>query len=117
MTVRLLNSLPSCFLPSEGKALQLRGVSLDVARTLLEEGFVSHIGHESTAQVLSSILGMEVEFRRFPAPLPEESNDVYVIASFPMPHRLPEGERLTQEEILEISPRWTVVDGQGGVAT
>jgi len=39
-------------------------LALESARHLVAEGFVSAIGHESTAQILSKLLGVAVAVRR-----------------------------------------------------
>ena len=41
-------------------------VSLEEARRLVRGGYRSHVGHESTAQIASAILGVEVPFDRTP---------------------------------------------------
>jgi len=44
--------------------IAVKEISLEEARELLREGFTSAIGHESTARILTSLLGLEVPFSR-----------------------------------------------------
>lgn len=110
--IRVLNSLPTSFLPTEGQEMTLQGISLEKVKGVLMGGkFTSHIGHEATAAALSTLLGVEVAYSRAPAPSPQEApGDTYIIASCPMPRRLGEGERLSEEEILAITPRWVAIN-------
>jgi len=39
-------------------------MSADAAARLMDDGFVSAIGHESTAEILSELLGRQVEHQR-----------------------------------------------------
>ena len=112
--LRVLNSLPSSFLPSEGDKIRLTGLSLTAAKAAVEAAsgmgvLISHIGHDATAHALSTILEREIIKDRSPAPAPAPGGDLYLIAATVMPRRLDEGERLTEAEILALPVRWVLV--------
>lgn len=71
------------------------------ARTLAEEGFLSAIGHESTATLLSRILGRNVSVNRIPVAL--SPGDRALV--FQLDRRLPEGRVLNESEILRSGYR------------
>jgi hypothetical protein len=47
-----------------GAIIKASPISLGELKALLKEGFVSAVGHESTAKVLSKLLGTDVPFNR-----------------------------------------------------
>ena len=67
--------------------------------------FTSAIGHESTAKVISTILGIDVKFNRIS--VATKSGDRQVI--FKLNQRAPEGKILSIEEINEIGYSWGLV--------
>jgi len=77
--------------------LELRKVSLDEVKSVLSNGFVSAVGHPSTASVLSRILDMEVPANRISIQL--QPGDTLVVFQLAL-SRLPLGKELTEEEIL-----------------
>jgi hypothetical protein len=62
----------------------------------------SYIGHESTAHVISELLGEKVEANRAQIHL-ENGDSCYV---FQLTQRLPEGKILTAEEIKKLPYKW-----------
>jgi hypothetical protein len=48
----------------ESATVTIREVSVEEVRTMLKRGFISAVGHESTARFLSKILGTEVKPNR-----------------------------------------------------
>jgi hypothetical protein len=102
MTVYLCNSFTlSMISPSllEGGAIiKASPISLGEVKALLKEGFVSAVGHESTARVLSSLLGTDVPFNRAQISIKEGD----VIVSFQLLIRLPEGKVLGDDEVLAL---------------
>jgi hypothetical protein len=64
----------------------------------LKEGFVSAVGHESTARVLSKLLGTDVPFNRVQIAI--TGGDV--IVSFQFLIRLPEGKVLGDDEVFAL---------------
>lgn len=74
-------------------------VKAECVKELLEkEGFQSAIGHESTARVLSQILGIEINMNRIQ--IEAEVGDA--IISFQLAERLPEGKILSEEELESL---------------
>lgn len=102
MTVYLCNSFTlSMIVPDlleAGVIIKASPITLEEARALLQQGFVSAVGHESTAKVLSSLLGMEVPFNRVQIAI--TGGDV--IVSFQFMVRLPEGHILKEDEVLAL---------------
>jgi len=81
-----------------GVIIKASPISLEEAKALLQQGFVSAVGHESTARVLSSLLGTDVPFNR--AQIAITGGDV--IVSFQFMVRLPEGKVLGDDEVLAL---------------
>jgi len=81
-----------------GVLVKASPISLGEVKALLQEGFVSAVGHESTARVLSSLLGTDVPFNR--VQISVEEGDV--IISFQFLVRLPEGKVLGDDEVLAL---------------
>jgi hypothetical protein len=102
MTVYLTNSFTlSMISPSlltEGAIIKASPISVGEVKALLKEGFVSAVGHESTARVLSMLLGTDVPFNRAQISIKEGD----VIVSFQFLVRLPEGKVLGDEEVLAL---------------
>jgi len=102
MTVYLTNSFTlSMIMPDliqSGVIIKASPISLEEAKSLLQQGFVSAVGHESTARVLSSLLGTDVPFNR--AQIAITGGDV--IVSFQFMVRLPEGKVLGDDEVLAL---------------
>ena len=75
-------------------------VSLEEAKTLLFSlnKFVSAVGHASTAQFLSRLLGVHVPAQRVRVEM--QPGDIAVV--FRLLERLPEGKVLSEEELQQI---------------
>jgi Domain of unknown function (DUF1874). len=85
-------------LPPQGLTVKVRPVSLEEVKSLLQQGFESAVGHESTAAVISALLGVEVPPRRVAITL--STGDRVVV--FQLQVRLPEGAVLTAEEVATL---------------
>jgi hypothetical protein len=81
-----------------GVVIKASPISLGEVKALLKEGFISAVGHESTARVLSSLLGTDVPFNRAQIAIKEGD----VIISFQFLIRLPEGKVLGEDEVLAL---------------
>lgn len=68
--------------------VEVEPLTLDEVKSILNKGFVSAIGHQDTANVLSDMLGLDVPFNRINVRI--TSDDVFVIAQL-IGGRLPEG--------------------------
>lgn len=90
--------LTTSILTADG-SYTLETISLDEARALVAGGgFISAVGHESTAQVMSTLLSVEVPVNRIQ--FAQEAGRVALV--FKLNRRLPEGTVLTASEIEEI---------------
>jgi len=81
-----------------GVLVKASPISLGEVKALIQEGFVSAVGHESTARVLGRLLGVEVPFNRVQISVGEGD----VIISFQFLVRLPEGKVLGDDEVLAL---------------
>jgi hypothetical protein len=102
MAVYLTNSFTlSMIVPSlieQGVVIKASPISLEEAKALLQQGFVSAVGHESTARVLGRLLGVEVPFNRAQIAIREGD----IIVSFQFMVRLPEGKILGDDEVIAL---------------
>lgn len=73
-------------------------LSLENAQHLVADGFVSAIGHESTARVLSELLDVAVPVER--DEYQQQVGEQAIV--FKLKHRPPEGAILTTDEIRAI---------------
>jgi hypothetical protein len=73
-------------------------VSIEEARQLLAHGFISAVGHQSTAEIMSQVLGIPVPYNRAQVYL--EPGDEAVC--FILKARPPEGRVLTVQELESI---------------
>jgi hypothetical protein len=102
----LLNAFSLSMLPDISLLLTVRSAEVGEVKKLLGSDFISAIGHESTAALLSNILGVDVKFNRTSIKL--EPGDVAVV--FQLLGRLPEGRVLTVDELRGIEYRFFVVE-------
>jgi hypothetical protein len=102
MTVYLCNSFTLSMITPDllnaGVIIKASSISLEEVKALLQQGFVSAVGHESTAKVLSSLLGTDVPFNRVQIAI--TGGDV--IVSFQFMVRLPEGKVLGEDEVIAL---------------
>jgi hypothetical protein len=102
VTIYLLNSLivPVDFRKHERVSVTMRYATIDEVRQLLRQEFVSAIGHESTATLLSQLLGINVPMNRIA--ISAAPGDVLVHFVLSLRTRLPEGRVLSEEELRQI---------------
>jgi len=75
-----------------------RQISVDEVITLLRtQGFVSAIGHEATARLLTDLLGIEIPMNRIQIQLGAGDEEI----AFTLRRRLPEGKVIYSPEELE----------------
>ena len=105
MTVYILNTvaIPVNFDEWDEVKVVLRRITVQEARDLMREGFISAVGHESTAKILSQILGIDVPCERRTVFM--EPGDIGI--HFFLKSRVPEGRVLTEEEMKDL-PYWLV---------
>lgn len=84
-------------------------VSLDEAKEILASNpnFISAIGHDSTAQIISSVLGTEVPMNRVNASF-EEVGDKALC--FKLNSRPKEGSILSLQDLQEIGFSWKLLE-------
>ncbi len=82
----------------EGLTLRVRPVSLEEVKSLLKGGFISVIGHQATAEILSVLLGTNVPYNRTAIKLVPEDQ----LIVFQLGVRLEEGRILNEEEVLSL---------------
>ena len=100
--VYLTSAFSGSMLPESG-LLTWKTIPLDEVKHILksrcnEDNCVIAIGHPSTAELLSSMLDMEITANRVPIHL-NKGDEVIV---FQLTTRLPEGKVLSKEEIDEL---------------
>jgi len=103
----VLNSFPNSLYPTTpGEAITSTCLSEKEARALLSiTDWTSAIGHLSTAELLSARLGVNVPVNRIQVPPGAE----YIVCLFVSPRRLTEGERWTEEDILNFNINYILV--------
>jgi len=82
-------------------AYEYMPITLEDAKQRLKAGFVSAIGHEGTAKLLSTILGMEIPVNRVQIQM-QPGDDAII---FQVLQRLPEGTVLTEEQLKKVPYR------------
>jgi hypothetical protein len=83
---------------TQGLTLRVRQLSLEEVKALLKEGYTSVVGHQATAEVMSTLLGLPVEANRVAIRL--EAGDKLVV--FQLGTRLAEGQVLSAEEVASL---------------
>jgi hypothetical protein len=86
--------------------LRVKEVSVETVKELLAGGFESAIGHETTAQLLTQMLNLEVKAERRQIMLTPETK----LVVFQLLGRLPEGRVLTFEELSKIPHKFFIVE-------
>jgi hypothetical protein len=94
-SLNMLNLNPDVSVPAR---LFVRPIDLQRVKSLLELGFESAVGHQSTAEILSTLLGIEVPTNRTAIKL--QSGDTLIV--FQLGVRLQEGQVLDKEEVLDL---------------
>lgn len=96
----------STFIPCDG-IWKCSTVSQEFADTWAHTNlFISAMGHSSTAQVMSMVLGVDIPMNRLSL---EEVEVGSQILCFKLKRRAPEGVILTIEEIEEIGYEWKLL--------
>jgi hypothetical protein len=98
--IYILNSLvvPVDFEASKEYRIKLSKIDLETARELVRGSFVSAVGHESTAKLLTELLGVEIPYNRIAVKMKEGDAGLH----FVLRTRLPEGRILDKEELEKL---------------
>jgi hypothetical protein len=102
MTIYVLNTLviPIDFERYERVTVKIRKASVEEVRRLLQSNqFVSAVGHQATAVLLTQLLGVEVPMNRIT--IKAQPGDILV--HFVLKERLPEGKVLSYEELQQLA--------------
>jgi len=104
MTVYLANAFSLSMLtpPTTIKVVE---ASVEDVKNILNQGFVSAIGHEATAQVITTQLSIPVPTNRVSIKL--QDGDILIV--FQLLTRLPEGKILTEAEMRQVPSKWYIV--------
>jgi len=81
--------------PSPELTLRVRSLTLEEVKDLLKEGYVSAVGHQATAEVLTLLTGTPIPVNRIAVSL--SLGDRLIV--FQLRVRLEEGRILTAEEV------------------
>lgn len=105
--VYVVNAFTLGMLPEvERGVLEFRVVDLEKVKEILSRGgWTSAVGHQSTAEILTELTGVQVPFNRLEVKI--NPGDVCVV--FQLLRRPPEGVVLTREEILKIPYKFYLV--------
>jgi Domain of unknown function (DUF1874). len=106
MTIYLANAFSLSMLPFKSATIKVKEVSVEEVKQLLTKHYVSAVGHESTAQLLSQLLSINVPVNRTAITL--KPRDVLIV--FQLLTRLPEGKVLSIEEIQKLPFKFYVVE-------
>ena len=104
MTVYIANAF-SLSMITPPSTLSVIEASEDNVKRIVASGFTSVIGHEATAKIVSSRLGVSVQVNRVSIQL--RPADLLVV--FQLLTRLPEGKILSEEEMRSVQAKWYVV--------
>jgi hypothetical protein len=88
-------------IPQQGLTVRVRPISLEEVKALLQQGFESAVGHQGTAEVITTLLGLPVEANRVAIRL--NPGDKLVV--FQLGTRLAEGQVLSAEEVWDLYNR------------
>jgi hypothetical protein len=100
MVIYVLNTLitPIDFSELPEAKVRLRRITPEEARQILADGFVSAVGHEGTARLLSKLLGISIPTDRRTIFMRPGDKAVH----FFLKSRLPEGVVLTEEQLKSL---------------
>ena len=91
----------------EGDAiLRIKEISKEEVKEILKEGFISAIGHQSTAEILSQLLDIPIPFNRVQIKI--TPNDKLIV--FQVLVRLEEGKILSKEEISKLPFKFFLIE-------
>lgn len=101
MKVYIGNAFSLGMLESIPTKVKIEEISLEEVKSLLSTGdFISAVGHEATAHLLTSLLKIDISYNRIPIKL--QKGDKLIV--FQLLVRLEEGKILTEEDIIREIP-------------
>jgi Domain of unknown function (DUF1874). len=104
MTVYISNAFSLSMLtpPTTIKVVE---ASVEDVKNILNQGFVSAIGHEATAKIITTQLGVNVPVNRVSISL--KRGDTLLV--YQLLKRLEEGKVLTEQEMMQVPAKWYIV--------
>jgi len=104
--VILSNAFSLNMLQGQEVYLKVTKVSTTMVKDMIRNGFQSVVGHQSTADYISTLLETDVPLNRANITLGKGEK----ILVLQLKTRLPEGKILTKEEVSEIPHEWVLVE-------
>jgi len=109
MTIYVANAFSLSMLTPPA-TVKVTEVSEEEVKRVIANGFTSAIGHDATAKIISTRLGVQVPVNRVAIQL--KPGDLLLV--FQLLTRLPEGKVLNEEEMKQVAAKWFLVTTQGG---
>jgi len=106
MATILSNAFSISMLSSNDSIVRIREIDVEKARDLVKSDFISAIGHASTSDLLSKLLGTTIPTNRISVKI---SKDDQLIV-FQLLTRLPEGAVLTEAELSQLQYKFYTVE-------
>jgi len=104
--IYLTNSFSLGMIQDSEITLKVSELGIETVKNLLKGQFTSAVGHTSTAEVLKSLLDIEVPSNRVSIKLVK--NDTLIV--FQLLVRIEEGKILSREEILKLPFKFYLVE-------
>lgn len=104
----LMNAIPNAMFSAFTATLILQISDETVKAKLKENQFTSAVGHQSTADIYSKLLGIDIPANRITIKF--KKGDLYIAGLFTLPRRLNENEFLSEEELLSLKVNWVLID-------
>jgi hypothetical protein len=86
--------------------IRIREADIEEVKKILTRGFESAVGHQTTADFLTKLLGIELRAERKQVTLTPDT----ILVVFQLLGRLPEGRVLTEEELSKIPYKFYLVE-------
>jgi Domain of unknown function (DUF1874). len=94
---------------SKESYLMVKEVDIETVKAMLTQPFISAVGHESTAKLLTALLGVEVPYNRIQVRL--QKGDRLLV--FQLLTRLEEGRVLDEDELRRLPHKFYIVEVVG----
>jgi len=106
MSVILSNAFSLGMLSTQDSIIRVKEINLEDVKTLLNADFMSVVGHQSTADILTKLLKINVPVNRASVKLTEKDK----LIVFQILTRLEEGRVLTENEVLSLPTKFYLVE-------
>jgi hypothetical protein len=97
--IYLGNAFSLQMIPQPEATVKIRKITVEEAKRILQNGFINAIGHDTTAVILSKMLGMQIGMNRISIVL--NPGDKIIVFQL-MTGRLPTASELTESQLNEI---------------